>query len=608
MATHTAHTVVGTSKRKLNRRRFVGTSASAAALGHYGRETGLAAAVSSVNSESRQRVNAFQPDPGGHVQAVVSAHQAATDAGLDMLAQGGTAADAAIAIAAALTVVEGWFSSVLGGGTWGLYYDAAADQVTSLDGVGPTGSKATPEDYEARSSQSGIHQSNVPGAWDGWMLWLEAYGRLDLGQVLEPAIRLARDGSPASADLAFWASDLENQISSNPASRRVYAPDGVLPTEGSMIFMPDLANTFDALVTAWNEGLEESRSAAVQAARDYYYRGPLAEAIVAFSDENDGYLTLEDFNSFATNIVDPVSIDYGNDITVFQNPPNSQGMTMLLGLNILKDMGLSEYEVDDADAVHMQIEAMKLAFADRYQHIGDPARVQIPLEELLSDEYAADQRQRIDIDRAMEWPIQSGMASRSVPSHTTTFQVVDRDGNAASVTTSLGAQFLVIGNTGIHMNNRMRMLSVEQGNANELTPGFKVRHTSCPYLSLRGGRPYILGGNTGVDTQPQGQLQQFLSVVEFGLDAQEAIDRPRWVTTAFPAGTPPWTPENTLRVQPGFSPTLLSWLNTKGHVIDIGVGTFGQACMIIVNEDGTDADIGIEPALSTSSGEVIPAS
>lgn len=579
-----------------NRRHIAGRTVAATVLGQH-----------LLARERSPYVRAVTQEPGSHVQAVVSAHEAATDAGLEMLAKGGTAADAAIAVAAALSVVEGWFSSVLGGGTWALYYDADMDEVTSLDGVGPTGSKATPEDYEARSRKSGIHQSIVPGAWDGWMVWLETYGRLDLGQVLEPATRLARDGSPASADLASWASILEDQIFSYPASERIYAPDGVLPSRGDTLFMLDLANTFDALVNAYNEGLAESRSAAVQAARDYYYRGPLAEAIVAYSDENDGYLTLEDFSTFATGIVDPISIDYGKDIRVFQNPPNSQGITMLLALNIVKEMGLSDYDVDDADAVHIQVEAMKLAFADRYEHIGDPARVEIPVEELLSDEYAAEQRERIDLDRAMEWPIQSDVAARPVPSHTTTFQVVDRYGNAASVTASLGAQFLVIGDTGIHMNNRMRMLSVEEGNANELTPGFKVRHTSCPYLSLRAGRPYVLGGNTGVDTQPQGQMQQFLSVVEFGLDAQEAISRPRWVTTSFPAGIPPWTPGNELQMQRGFSPTLLSELQVKGHDIVIDEGTFGAASMLIVNDDGTDADVGAEPGLATSSGEVIPA-
>lgn len=589
-----------------SRRWLIKSSAAATAL--HQMRPGVSFASAGEGQSSSSPAFVAQTEAGNHVRAVVTAHDAATDAGLAMLDQGGSAADASIAAAAVLTVVESYFSSVMGGGTWALYYDAGAGEVTSLDGVGPVGSNASIADYEARSSNPGIHQSVVPGAWDGWMLWLERYGRLDLGQILEPAIRLARDGNPANAEMAEWLSTLDGEVLSFPDSTRTYAPNGTIPVEGDMIYLPELADTFEALVQAYDAALGESRTAAIQAARDYFYRGPLAEAIVAYSDQNDGYFTLEDFNTFEGAIVAPVSIDYGGDLTVYQNPPNSQGIAMLLALNILKEMGLSQFEVDDPDAVHLQIEAIKLSMADRYDYIGDPARNDIPLDELLSDEHAAAQRELIDVNRTMEWPFESGLARNDVPAHTTTFQIVDGDGNAASVTTSLGAQVLVIGTTGIHMNNRMRMLSMEEGNPNELTPGYKVRHTSCPYLALRGGRPYLLGGNTGADTQPQVQTQQFISVVEFGLSAQEAVDRPRLVSTAFPAGTPPWTAENTLRVESGLSPTLLSWLNSKGHVVDIGVGTFGQAGMIILNEDGTDAEYGADPRVSTSSGEVIPVS
>src|SRR5690606_30962248 len=204
-----------------------------------------------------------------------------------------------------------------------------------------------------------------------------------------------------------------------------------------------------ALVAAYDGALPQSRTAAVQAARDYYYRGPIAEEIVAFSDEHDGYLTLDDFAGFSAAIVRPVSILYHDNISVYQNPPNSQGVTMLLGLNILKGMGLADYDIDDPDAVHMQIEAVKLAFADRNAFIGDPARVDIPLDVLLSDEYAAAQRERIDLNRAMEWPIETGAARRDVPGHTATVQVVDRDGSAASVTTGRCGAVLVNVGTGI---------------------------------------------------------------------------------------------------------------------------------------------------------------
>lgn len=546
---------------------------------------------------------ARQAAPGGHVQAVASSDEAATQAGMQILAAGGSAADAAIGVAAVLSVVEPWYSSVLGGGTWALYYEAATGEVTSLDGVGPVGSRATLEDYRGRADSFGIHQAIVSGAWDGWMLWLDRYGRLDLGTVLDPAIQLAQAGHPVSGEMARWLNGRQNEILSLPDTANLYAANGQLPLEGELQQQTAMANTFTALVQAYNDAAGESRSQAVQAARDYYYRGPLAEAIVAFSDAHGGYFTPEDFQTFEAQIVQPISISYRDNLTVFENPPNSQGITMLLALNILKGLGLGDYEHASADAIHLQVEALKLAFADRYQYIGDPERIDIPLDDLLSEEYAAAQRERIELDATQEWPVES---TRAV-SHTTTFHVVDQEGNAAAVTTSLGGQFLVVGDTGIHINERMSFLSLEDGNANQLTPGYKVRHTSCPYLVLRDGRPHILGGNTGVDTQPQGQLQQFLSVVEYRMGAQDAIDQPRFVSTAFPASNYPHDVGNTLQLQEGFAEWVIAELRQRGHEVVVGEGIFGSANMILINDDGTNADVGVESATSRSSGEVIPA-
>jgi gamma-glutamyltranspeptidase / glutathione hydrolase len=549
----------------------------------------------------------MQVEPGEYVQAVVSSHELATQAGLEMLAQGGTAADAAIAVAGVLSVVEPWFSNVLGGGTWALYFDAETGEVTSLDGVGPNPSNVTREDYAPRAGTAGIHNANVPGAWDGWMLWLDRYGRLDLGQILEPAIMAAREGHPVSPTMAFWLDTQADIILEMPDTAQVYAPEGVFPEQGEIFTQPQIADTFEAIAGAYEDALGESRAAAVQAARDYVYRGPIAEAIVAFSDANDGYFVLDDFGTFEAAIVDAISIDYRDDLTVFQNPPNSQGITMLIALNILKGFDFSQFSPDDPNAVHLQVEALKLAFADRYHYVGDPDRIDVPVEQLLSDEHAIQQRERIDIGAAMSWPIEGGLASAGA-SNTTTFHILDQYGNGAAVTTSLGGQFLVVGDTGIHINERLRFLSLEEGNANELEPGYKVRHTSNPYMVLRGNRPYILGGNTGIDTQPQGQLQQFINVVEFGMTAQEAVDRLRFVSTSFPASSYPHETLGLLQLEEGFPSSLVRALRSRGHDVTIGEGIFGVANMLVVNEDGTDAQVGAEPGVATASGEAIPAS
>jgi gamma-glutamyltranspeptidase/glutathione hydrolase len=206
---------------------------------------------------------------------------------------------------------------------------------------------------------------------------------------------------------------------------------------------------------------------------------------------------------------------------------------------------------------------------------------------------------------AQAWPIEDGFNDR-VAHHTTTFHVVDRQGNGAAVTTSLGAQFLVVGDTGIHINERMKFFSLEEGNPNLLEPGKKVRHTSNPYIALRNGEPYILGGNTGVDTQPQGQVQQFLSVVEFGLSAQEAVAQPRFVSTAFPAGRLPHNARNTLQLESRFSENAAAQLRARGHNVTVGQGIFGSANMLVIGEDGLNAQTGAEPRDSTSHGVVIP--
>ncbi|MFF0945646.1 gamma-glutamyltransferase family protein [Kocuria sp. CPCC 205300] len=554
------------------------------------------------------------PEPGGttapdapedrspHAQAVVSSHELATAAGTEILEAGGTAADAAVAVAAVLSVVEPFYSSVLGGGTWGLYYDADPDEVTSLDGVGPVGSAATLDDYRPRAGDFGMHQAILPGAWDGWMLWLEEYGELELGEVLAPAIAVAREGYPVSSEMTYWLTLEEANIRQSPVMTDLYIRDGDLLDTGDTVYQRDMADTFEDLVAAYDGAAD--RSTGIQAARDHFYRGPVAEAVVAFSEQNGGYLTLEDFSSFSAQIVEPISIDYGEDVTVYQNPPNSQGITMLQALNILQNDDFSGRSPDDPDVVHLQVEAIKLAFADRHAHVGDPERTDVPVDELLSDEYARSQRARIDMDRAARWPIDSGLDRQA--SDTTTFHVTDRSGNAAAVTTSLGGQFLVVGDTGIHINERMSFMSLDEGNVNAVAPGATVRHTSAPFMALRAGRPYLLGGNTGIDTQTQGQLQQFMCVVEFGMTPQQAVAQPRFVSTAFPASNHPYEADNTLQVEPAFPEAAVQELRRRGHDVTVGAGIVGTANMLAVDADGTEARLGVEPRNETADGTVLP--
>lgn len=563
--------------------------------------------ASSGPAEETPSAAESEPEPEAslppQVEAVVSSNDRATEAGVRILAAGGTAADASVAVAAVLSVVEPFYSSVLGGDTWALYYDASDEAVTSVNGVGPVGSEATLADYRTRADTYGMHQAIVPGAWDGWMVWLEDYGELGLGEILAPAVEAAREGHPVSTEMTYWLTLQEANIRESPVMSGLYLRDGALIDTGETFYQPDMADTLDALAGAYEAEQAAGHAAGIQAARDYFYRGPVAESIVAYSNEFDGYLTEADLDGYEAEIIDPISIDYGDGITVYQNPPNSQGIAMLQALNILKNDDFSGLSAGDPEVIHRQVEAVKLAYADRFEYVGDPDRARVPVDDLLSDEYAARQRERIDPDSAAAWPIDSGLERQATD--TTTFHITDAAGSAAAVTTSLGGQFLVVGDTGIHINERMKFMSLDENNVNVVAPGATVRHTSNPYLALRDGRPYLLGGNTGIDTQPQGQVQQFMSVVEFGLTPQEAVAQPRFVSTAFPSSNFPYSVENTLQLEESFPDGTVESLRSRGHEV-AGAGIVGTAQMIMVDDDGRSAQVGVEPRNETASGSVIP--
>ncbi len=553
-------------------------------------------------------VDAGEESDGPYRYAAVSSHYLATEAGIEVLEEGGSAADAAFTIAAVLTVAEPWFSSILGGGTWALYYDAEADEVRALDGVAGAASGATPEFFAEteRYAEFGMHMANVPGAWAGWIEWLQEYGETGLDRLMQPAIDAAEQGVPVSEGMAFWLSNAVDDFAEWPDTAEIYLQDGELPEPGDTVYQPDAAETFRELVAAYEAERGSGEHAALEAAKDHFYRGPIAERIVEFSQQHGGLYELSDFTEFDdAGFREPISIEY-RDLEVYQNPPNSQGITQLIALNILEGRELDRYEPGSAEAIHLQTEAIKLAMADRNRHVGDPDAVDVPVERLLSDEHASRQRARISNNEALEWPFEDVLADGG-DHHTTTFHVVDERGNAAAVTTSLGAQFLVVGDTGIHINNRMRFMHYDPDDPNVTEPGKKVRHTSNPYLAMRDGRPYILGGNTGADFQAQGQVQQFIGVVEHELTPQEAVAQPRFESLGFPATTYPFTADGTLALEEGASDEARQGLEARGHHLSDD-GTFGSANMIRVLDWSTgELEIGAEPREEVSRGVKRPA-
>ena len=563
---------------------------------------GLLVPASSTEADSNRQYAFRQDSDPAYPQAVTTTHFQATQAGADILRAGGSAADAAVAVAAALSVVEPYFSHVFGGGAWSLYYDAESGSVTSLDGVGPIGSNFTFEDYSARVTQWGIHQANVPGAWDGWMLWLREHGRLTLPEILAPAIALAEEGIAVSQEMAAYMGRSYDVMAAHAPTSAVYMASGWFPAAGETIRFPDLAATFVAVGEAYSAAADHA--AGIQAARDYYYRGPLAEAIVTESDAGRGYLTLEDFAGFEAEIVDPISIAYGSSLRVYQNPPNSQGITMLLALNTLTQFSHDGLSALSTETIHTQVEATKLAFADRNAFIGDPDFVNTDVQLLLSAEYAASQADRINMNRAMMWP-ENAPLTQMEPQNTTTFHVTDQWGNAAAVTTSLGLNYMVIGSTGIHINNRMTYTSPDPASPNFAEAGRKLRHTSCPYIVMRDDAPFIVGGNTGADSQPQVQLQQLMAAIDFGMSAQEAIANPRWIARSWVPSTYPHEVANDLQLEASFPQSSVNGLANLGHNVYIGGINLGNGGMIKFDAGRESVSVGSEPRFTTAGSTIL---
>lgn len=537
---------------------------------------------------------ATQPEVGAI--AAVSQHELATEAGMRVLERGGTAADAVFAMSAVLTVVEPMLSSVFGGGTWMLYYDAVTDATTAYGGVGPTPMAATIERFQDRAyfSRPGIHRSIVPGAWAGWMALLRDHGARPLGELTAEAERIARDGHPLSSISRLYLGSREAQIRQWPDTAAIYIRNNNLLSAGATVRHENLANTFAEVTRAYENARGRGEIEALKAAEDHFYRGPIAERIAAYSRANQGLLTFSDFaNMERVEPKEPIAIDY-RGYQVLQNPPNSQGIAMLQALGMMRNFDFSGLQVHSAETVHRQAEALKLAFADRERFIGDPRFIDIDVDYLISDDYLSRQAALISPNRVRSWPM-NDLLSGPTPGHTTTLHAIDRYGNAAAVTTSIGIIFMVAGDTGIHMNERMTFMSNDPDSPNAIAPGKRVRHTSMPYIVMRDGRPFVLGGVTGADFQPQGQLQQVMAILDFGMTAQQAVDMPRFDVRSFPTTFFPYNVQNRLLFENGFPQATQNALANRGH--NVGIGTYWGHATAIVIEDHAAGNIqtGAEP-------------
>ena len=514
--------------------------------------------------------SAFRPAVMGRNGMVTSGHVLASQAGVQTMMAGGNAVDAAIATAAALGMVEPAGSGV-GGDGFILIYWAETGQVEAVNGTGPAPRAATRETYlkDGGIPMKGIRSVSVPGIVDAWLLAHERYGTLKLADVFAPAISLCEEGFPVSHRLANGLKSENTRFAAEPDSRAIFTNDGHPIPAGQMLANPNLGATLKKIA---------------KHGRDVFYKGEIAKAIGEFSSAYDGLLTAEDLADYHAHWAEPIHVNY-RGYEVYEMPPNSSGHILLQELNIVELFDLQNLGCNTAESVHLMVEAKKLAFADREKYMADPEWVDIPLEGMLSKSYAAEQAERIDLDKAA-FDVPAG--GPEAHEDTTCFCTADRAGNLVCVLQSIQSGFgssLIAGDTGILLNNRMTYWHLEAGHPNCLMPGKRVRHTMNPVIVTKDGQPFLACGTPGADTQVQTNLQLVTHILDFGMTPQEAVSAPRWRSLQNPMeSTIPHTCSNDLQLENRFPSETQEGLTGRGHELQI-LGDWGgpgsaQAIMV----------------------------
>jgi len=477
----------------------------------------------------------------------------AVEAGMRILHAGGNAVDAGVAATLAAAVTEEDHFSM--GGEMPLLVKMAGKPVEVVSGVGTAPAKATIEFFKNRPLEGweradrkpaipaqGILSTTTPGMFDGVMLALERYGTMTFVQVAGPAIELA-DGFPTTEVFADTLHRDESMLRRWPASVAYFFPGGSLPNRGDVFRQPDLARTLREMVTA-EEKARGNRVAKIDAVRDYFYRGPVAKKMGAFSEANGGLVTYDDIAKFHAEIDTPRTATY-HGYEIVKPGFWTQGPVLLEMFNLLESYDLKSMKHNSPEYLHTLVEAAKLAFADRDMYYGDPKFSKIPEETLLSKNYAADRRKLIDPEHASMESRPGVVGDRVIPmppkqiasiqvNDTTCVDVVDRLGNVYSATPS-GAWLpaVIAGDTGIAFGSRLQTLLTVPGHPNVIEAGKRPRVTLSPTLVLKDGKPVYAISTPGADNQDQALLQVILNMIVFNMTPQEAVEAPRFQTEAF---------------------------------------------------------------------------
>ena len=485
----------------------------------------------------------------GRNGTVATSQPLATAAGLEILAKGGNAADAAVAAGAALNVTEP-SSTGIGGDMFALYYSAEAKRVTALNGSGRAPAALTlerlrKEGFSAELPPFHAHTVTVPGACAGWFDLIEKHGSLSMAEILAPAIRLASEGFPVAPLASYsWQRNAQNQLKSALNGQELTI-DGRGPRPGEIFRNPNLARTFEMVASG---------------GKSAFYEGEIAQAIVGVIQEAGGCMSAEDLASHVSTWEETISVTY-RGLHVYECPPNGQGITALIALNLLEGFDLSSLPSLSTERLHLMIESMRLAFADSRWYVADPAFSSVPVRELISKEYAGERRKQIDRKHATIDP-KHGTPVHS--SNTVYLSVVDKFGNACSFINSNYWGFgtgIVPKGFGFTLQNRGHNFRLDPNHPNRLEPRKRPYHTIIPAMVTRDdGSLYASYGVMGGFMQPQGHVQVLSALVDDGLDPQSALDLPRFCIDVEETG-------GRVALEDGMPVKALSGLENMGHPV-----------------------------------------
>jgi gamma-glutamyltranspeptidase len=499
-------------------------------------------------------INTGRPVTMGPNGMVTSPHSLASQAGVDVLRAGGSAVDAAIAVSAVLSVVYPHMTG-LGGDAFWLIHDAKTGAVRYLDGGGRAAASASIDAFAQRGLSEipfrGILPATVttPGAVSSWGEAHRAYGRLPLGRNLESAIGYAQNGFPVTARLAGWIEQVAADLQPHAETMAIFMPEGKAPAPGSKLTNPALANTLRAIASDGVDG---------------FYRGAVGRELARFSAEKGGWFTEADLAAQTARWGEPIKGQY-RDLVLYETPAPTQGFSVLEMLNLLEPYELHKREFQGPDMVHLMVQAKQVAYHDRDHYLGDPAFVSVPMDRLISKAYADERRPIIDPVRALPWDKVPSYGS--LTGDTVFIATVDAQGNAVSLIHSLYGVFgsaVVAGGTGVVLQNRGAYFTLDRAHPNRLEPGKTPLHTLIASIGFRNDRLWSVVGCMGADGQPQIHLQTYINLVDFGLDIQQALESPRWLSGRFGLGEP----RDTLHIEARFPKATIDTLEQRGHLVD----------------------------------------